>query len=121
MPRAHRASLLVLLLFLAASVSYASNLKAADAINIDSENLNILASQDVNTSKESSDHKHLNISYGTAGGGSVSASMDRSKGSSDGITSTNSQLNANNININTEESTTIAGANVAANDTLELR
>jgi len=86
-----------------------------------SSELNILASQDVNNSKESSDHKHVNISIGMYGGGSASVSMDRSKGSSDGITSTNSQLRGNNINITTEETTTIAGANIAANDELNIK
>jgi len=86
-----------------------------------SSELNILASQDVNNSKESSDHKHVNISIGMYGGGSASVSMDRSKGSSDGVTSTNSQLSGNNINIVTEEATTIAGANIAANDELNIK
>jgi len=52
-----------------------SQLNAKDKINIDSDELNILASQDINNSKESSDHKHLNISIGTSSATSGSVSM----------------------------------------------
>ena len=110
-----------------------SNLNANNDLNITAADTNILASQDVNNSSNSKDHKHLNISYGTSGGGSASVSMDRSKGSSRGITNQNSRLVASNIHmpqgtfsgfaihlVNTGERTTIAGANVAASDSLNI-
>ncbi len=110
-----------------------SNLAAND-INIETENLNILASQDINTSSNSSEHLHTNVSmtlYGTGNGGdpteltsggpaSVSASADRSQGGSTDIIHTNSQLQGNNITLTTRDTTTIAGANVAASDTLSI-
>ncbi|PCI42589.1 MAG: hypothetical protein COB41_09390 [Proteobacteria bacterium] len=100
-----------------------SNLNANDEININAKDTNILASQDVNNSSNSSNskkHAHLNISYGTAGG-SVTASADSAKGSSRGISNTNSRLVASNIHINTHETTTIAGANISASDALTIK
>jgi len=97
-----------------------SNLQARDTINVDSKDLNVVASQDVNSSSNSSEHKNLNLSMGTSGAMSASASLDSSKGSSRGLTNSNSQLSASNININTGDHTKIAGANVAAGDTLNL-
>jgi len=82
---------------------------------------NILASQEVNTSSNSQHHAHLNVSYGTTGGWSGSASADRSRGSSDGITNHNSALTASNINITTRDRTAINGANIAASDTLNIK
>jgi len=93
---------------------------AANDINIAARDTNILASQDVNTSSESTDHKHLNISVGTSGATSGSVSMDRSNADSSGLTNTNSQLSANNITINTDDHTIIRGANIAAADKLKL-
>jgi len=81
---------------------------------------NILASTDVNNSSNSSDHQHLNVSYGTSGGWSGGASADRSRGSSDGITNHNSALTASNINIHTKDRTAIAGANIHASDSLNI-
>jgi len=97
-----------------------SNLKASDAIAINAKDTNILASQDVNTSSNSSNHAHLNVSYGTSGGLTGSASADRSRGSSDGITNHNSQLVASNIHIHTGETTSITGANVSASDKVNI-
>jgi len=98
-----------------------SNLKASDGINIEAGDTKLLASQDVSTSSNSKDHQHTNISYGTSGGFSGSVSADRSRGSSDGISNTNSQLVASNINIATKDRTTINGANVSATDALNIR
>lgn len=98
-----------------------SNMTANEQIIIDSSELNIFASTDLNTSNENSEHKNLNISYTVYGGGNVSASADRSNGSSRDITQHNSQLAANNIQFNTDETTTITGANIAANDSLYIK
>jgi len=98
-----------------------SNANARE-INIDGENVRLLASNDINTSNSSSDHKNVNISIGLFGGASsASASMDRSKSDNSGITNSNSQLVADNITINTDEKTTVAGANVYASDTLDIQ
>ncbi len=98
-----------------------SNLAAND-IGIETENLNILASQDLSTSHNSSEHLHTNVSVSVYGGSgtSVSASADRSQGGSSSITHTNSQLQGNTITLKTRDTTTIAGANVAAADTLSI-
>ncbi|WP_428633992.1 hemagglutinin repeat-containing protein [Sedimenticola sp.] len=98
-----------------------SNL-AADNIAIETENLNILASQDLSTNTNSSEHLHTNVSMSVYGGSgtSFSASADRSQGGGSDITHTNSQLQGNTITLTTRDTTTIAGANVAAADTLSL-
>jgi len=98
-----------------------SNLNARNAIDIAANDTNILASTDVNTSSNSSDHQHVNVSYGTSGGWSGSTSADRSRGSSDGITNRNSHLVANNINITTRDRTTVVGANISASDKLNIK
>ncbi len=99
-----------------------SNLDATNQIDIAAKDTNILASQDVNNSSNSTDHKHVNLSIGMYGGGgnNISLSGDKSQSASRGITNHNSQLVANNINITTQETTTVAGANLTAGDTLNL-
>ncbi|WP_428634931.1 HNH endonuclease, partial [Sedimenticola sp.] len=77
---------------------------------------------DINTSSNSSEHMNTNVSMSVYGGSgaSVSASADRSQGGSTDIIHTNSQLQGNNIRLKTRDTTTIAGANVAAADTLNI-
>jgi len=103
-----------------------SNLNASN-INIDAKDTNILASQDRSTSSSSTSNTHLNASadiYDAGGlgfnlsGGSLST--NKSNSSSLQVTNTNSNLQANNINISTQETTQIQGANLQANDTLNI-
>ncbi len=99
-----------------------SHLQAGEGITIDSQDLNILASQDLSTRETSTEHRNVNISidlYGGSGGG-VNLSSDSASSSRREITQTNASLLANNITITTRDTTQIKGADVAAGDTLSL-
>jgi hypothetical protein len=96
-----------------------SNLQAKKSINITAKTTDIKASRDNSSKNRDTQHQNLNISIGTSGF-SMSASVDTSGATADQVNYTNSQLQANNININTDETTTIKGANLKAEDTLSL-
>ncbi len=99
-----------------------SHLQAGEGITIDSQDLNVLASQDLSTRETSTEHRNVNISidlYGGSGGG-VNLSSDSASSSRREITQTNASLLANNITINTRDTTQIKGADIAAGDTLSL-
>ncbi len=96
-----------------------SNLNAEDTINISANNTDILISQDNFEQSDDTQTQTLNLSIGTAGF-SMSGSVDSSKSNTDATTITNSKLIANNININTQETTDIKGANLNAADTLNI-
>ncbi|VVH66034.1 hypothetical protein BSPLISOX_2219, partial [uncultured Gammaproteobacteria bacterium] len=93
-------------------------------ININSQNLNILSSQDTNNTKSNTKHKNLNVSYtvyGTNSGGlSGSISRDSSTSNSQQTTHHNTSLTAANINLNTTQNTKIKGANLQATNQLNL-
>jgi filamentous hemagglutinin len=88
----------------------------------------------MSNSNTNTEHKNINMSYDMYGGPSASVSADSSKSSSEQTKYTNSNLQANNININTEDkvngearegtlgwTTTIKGATIAAEDSLTLK
>ena len=93
-------------------------------ININSQNLNILSSQDTNNTKSSTKHKNLNVSYtvyGTNSGGlSGSISRDSSTSNSQQTTHNNTSLTAVNINLNTTQDAKIKGANLHATNQLYI-
>jgi len=95
----------------------------ANDVQIDSQALNILASQDVNTSSDSSEHKNINVSIGigSAGATSGSVSADSSQSNNKNVVHTNAGINSGNITINTQGKTTVAGANIQASDALNLQ
>ena len=97
-----------------------SNLQAANDININAKNTDILASTDISNADTSSNHQNITTSYEMYGGVNSNISEDGSKSSSTQATHTNSVLLANNININTAEDTNIKGGTVQADDTLTL-
>jgi len=97
-----------------------SNLNAKQDININASITDIVASKDMSNSKTNTEHKNINLSIDMYGGPSASVSTDSSQSSSEQTKYTNSNLQANNININTKETTTIKGANLKAQDTLTL-
>ena len=96
-----------------------SNLQANNNIDIDAKTTDILASKDNHDQSEDTQHQNVNISIGTSGF-SMSASADNSESTNVQATHANSDLQANNININTKETTTIKGATIKAEDTLTL-
>ena len=75
-------------------------------ININSQNLNILSSQDTNNTKSSTNHENLNVSYTLYGTNSSnlsgSISRDSSTSNSQQTTHHNASLTAANINLNTK-------------------
>ncbi len=93
-------------------------------ININSQNLNILSSQDTNNTKSNTKHKNLNVSYtvyGTNSGGlSGSISRDSSTSNSQQTTHNNTSLTAVNINLNTTQDAKIKGANLHATNQLYI-
>lgn len=101
-----------------------SNLLANNDININTKDLNINSSQDRFESDEKS--KALSGSakftmYG-GGGGSLGLNHSQSNSYSESITNNNSKLISNkDININTTNDTTIKGANLRADGTLNLK
>ena len=81
--------------------------------SIDSQALNILASQDISTRSDSSEHKNIHMSMSSSGGASMSASADSSQSSSTSVVHTNSGITGGNVRINTKGKTTIAGGNLS--------
>ncbi|WP_321778188.1 hemagglutinin repeat-containing protein [Sulfurimonas sp.] len=96
-----------------------STLQATKDINIDATSTDILASKDNYDKSLDTQHQHLNLSIGSSGF-SMSGSVDNSETTNEQATQTNSNLQANNININTKEKTSIKGAEVKAKDSLVI-
>jgi len=97
-----------------------SSVDAQEAINVDANELNIQASKDTNNQDSNTDHAHLSITIDSGGFG-MSASADKTINSDRQAKYTNSSFSANNINLNVKETTNIVGANIAANDELNLK
>lgn len=100
-----------------------SNLLAKNELSIDTNNLVVTASEDTTNTK--SDTKDISGSvsmtmYGAATGPSVNLGYGEQHQDSDSVTHNNSQLQANNININTTNDASFEGANVRAQDSLNL-
>ncbi len=98
-----------------------STLLAKDEINIDTKDLTIKASSDTTNSK--SDTKDISGSvsmtmYNVSP--QVSLGYGEQHYDEDSVTYNNSQLQANNVNINVANSADLIGANVNADDTLTL-
>jgi len=96
-----------------------SNLNANDGISIEAKTTEIVASKDTSNSDTDTQHQNINLSFGTSGT-SASVSADSSKSSANQTNYTNATLQANNIKINTTETTTIIGANLNADESLSL-
>jgi len=97
-----------------------SNIYANDTIDIKTEELNILASQDESSSQTDSTHINGHASVSTSGGVSVSMSGDKSHSRNSQTTHTNSTLNAKNIKLNSTKDTNIKGANIHGTDSTTL-
>ncbi|MBY0540555.1 MAG: hemagglutinin repeat-containing protein, partial [Campylobacterales bacterium] len=99
-----------------------SNVIADENLYINTNNLNVKASQDMFTS--SNDSKSLNgsISYTMYGGGGGTAGLGfgKSDSSSDSFLNNNSNLQSNNMYVNVKNDAIFQGANLKANDTLNL-
>jgi filamentous hemagglutinin len=100
-----------------------SNVNAADTLNIDTRDLNILASTD--TTNSNSDSKDISGSvsmtvYGASTGPQVSMGYGQNSSRSNSTTHTNSTLTANTVNLNATNDATFKGATVRADDTLNV-
>ncbi|RBQ30344.1 hypothetical protein CRU92_12715, partial [Arcobacter sp. FW59] len=89
---------------------------------INTNNLNVKASQDNYTSKNDSKSINGSVSFTMYGGGGGTAGLGfgKSDSSNESILNNNSQLSGNNVNINVTNDANFVGANVRANDTLNL-
>ena len=89
-----------------------SHLNAGNAINVDTQELNIQASRDTAASSSNTKSVHANVTFSTAGvmGGGIGGGMskDRSRSS----TYNNSSLSADTINLASSKDTNIQGANI---------
>jgi len=97
-----------------------SDLQAGNDISISATDVNIQASESSSSGSSSSKSAHLNVTYALHGGLSASASYNQSRGKNRSKTYTNSGLSAKNVSITSREDTGINGANIAADDTLNL-
>ena len=101
-----------------------SNLLANNNIDIDTKDLNINSSQDRFESDENSKSLSGSAKFNMYGGGGGSLGLDHSQSNSysESIINNNSKLISNkDININTANDTTIKGANLRADGTLNLK
>jgi len=100
-----------------------SELAANDTLSLAANEVNITASQDTQNSKSETQSGQIGASmtvYGASTGINLNASFDRNQSTSSSVTHNNSQLNADNIAITSNQDTNIKGATVAANDSLTV-
>jgi hypothetical protein len=100
-----------------------SHLQAAKDIAITTGKLTVEASRNDNSFNTKTEQASIRIAqtlYGAAGGPTISADYSRSKANDKDTSYNNSTLKADNINLSSTEDTTINGANIKAEDTLNL-
>jgi filamentous hemagglutinin len=99
-----------------------SNVVADENLYINTNNLNVKASQDNYSNTNDSENVNGSIAFTMYGGGGGTAGLGygKSNSSSDTLINNNSQLLANNMDINVSNDANFVGANVRANDTLNL-
>lgn len=100
-----------------------SNVNATDTLNIDTHNLNVIASKDTSSTNSSSKEISGSVSmtvYGAASGPQVSLGYGENSSRSNSTTYTNSTLTGNIVNIGATNDATFKGATVRADDTLNV-
>ena len=99
-----------------------SNVIADENLYINTNNLNVKASQDSSSSTQDSKSINGSVSFTIYGGGGGTAGLGygKSDSSNQSFLNNNSQLSGNNVNINVTNDANFVGANVRANDTLNL-
>ena len=100
-----------------------SHLQADNEITINTGELAIEASRDNSNSNTDTKQGSIRIAqtvYGAAGGPTVSADFSRSRAKDSNTTFNNSTVYADTIRLNSTGDTTIKGANIDANDTLDV-
>lgn len=97
-----------------------SHLSVGNAITVDTENLNVVASEDTSSMEQESEHINAHGSLSTSGGWSASLSGDKSQATQTQTTHTNSSLQANSVHLMSTKDTTIAGANIHGTEATTL-
>jgi hypothetical protein len=99
-----------------------SNVVADENLYINTNNLNVKASQDTSTSSQDSKTINGSVAFTMYGGGGGTAGLGYGQQNSDSNTliNNNSILQGNNVNINASNDAIFQGANLKANDTLNL-
>lgn len=100
-----------------------SNVVATDTLNIDTHDLNVIASKDIASTNSSSKDISGSVSmtvYGAASGPQVSLGYGQNESRSNSTTHTNSTLTGNTVNLNAANDATFNGATVRADDTLNV-
>ncbi|RXJ94476.1 hypothetical protein CRU94_08460 [Arcobacter sp. AHV-9/2010] len=96
-----------------------SNLVANDSLNINTNKLNVKASQDTTQNSESLNGS-VNLTMYGGGGGTASLGGGKQSFQSNSVINNNSQLLANNVNIDVRNDANLIGASLRAEDTLNL-
>jgi hypothetical protein len=100
-----------------------SNVNASDTLNIDTHDLNVIASTDTSSTNSNSKDISGSVSmtvYGAASGPQVSLGYGQNESRSSSTTHTNSTLTGNTVNIDATNDATFKGATVRADDTLNV-
>lgn len=100
-----------------------SNVNATDTLNIDTYDLNVIASTDTASSNSSSKDISGSVSmtvYGAASGPQVSLGYGQNESRSNATTHTNSTLTGNTVNLNATNDATFKGATVRADEALTV-
>ncbi len=97
-----------------------SNLNAKENINIEANEVNIVASRDKSSNNTDREHANLNFNYSVFAGFTMSAAYDRAKEKNAQTVYTNSNVQANNINVKTKEDMNVKGATIQADETINL-
>lgn len=99
-----------------------SNVIATENLYINTNNLNVKASQDNYTNSNDSESVNGSVAFTMYGGGGGTAGLGygQQNSNSNSIINNNSQLIGNNVNINASNDAIFQGANVKANEILNL-
>lgn len=100
-----------------------SLVQAQDSLSIEANEVNILASVDTQSDKTQTESGTISASmtvYGASSGVNMNASLNRSESKSSSTTHNNSQLSGNKISITSNQDTNIKGANVDAENELNV-
>lgn len=100
-----------------------STLQANNTLGLSADEINITASQNTYNDKTESKSGAVSASmtiFGATSGINLNANFNRNERTSSSVTHNNSQLSADNIEMTSVHDTNIKGANVSANETLEL-
>lgn len=100
-----------------------SNISATNRLSVEADNIKLLASQDTSTSHSTSENGSVDVSitlHGASTGPNVNVSTSKNTTRSDSTNYTNSVLKGGEITLASTRDTTIHGANVTAENVLNV-